>query len=197
MARRYSKSAIADEASYQIKLEKTREYMNAETEVLEFGCGTGSTAILHAPFVKHIHATDISDKMLNFAREKKAAQNISNVDFECTSIEELDAENHRYDMILGLNILHLLTDKDAAISKAFELLRPGGTFVSSTVLMAEMNPIFRIILPIGRTFGLLPILTFFNADGLVASLTNAGFAIEHQWNPGKPTSVFIIARKPA
>jgi len=37
---------------------------------LEFGCGTGSTALLHASFVKHMTATDISDEMIEIAKQK-------------------------------------------------------------------------------------------------------------------------------
>ena len=64
IAERYSKRPIADEAAYQKKLQVTREYLRPDMEVLEFGCGTGSTAITHAPCVKHIHAIDISPKMI-------------------------------------------------------------------------------------------------------------------------------------
>ncbi len=59
IAERYAKSSIADEATYQKKLQITREYLNPDSEELEIGCGTGSTAILHAPYVKHIHATPL------------------------------------------------------------------------------------------------------------------------------------------
>ena len=50
IADRYAKQPITDEATYQKKLQVTREYFQPEMEVLEFGCGTGSTAILHAPY---------------------------------------------------------------------------------------------------------------------------------------------------
>ena len=43
MARRYARQPIADQASYEKKLEITRRYLSPESEVFEFGCGTGST----------------------------------------------------------------------------------------------------------------------------------------------------------
>jgi ubiquinone/menaquinone biosynthesis C-methylase UbiE len=64
IAKRYARRPVTDEAAYQKKLQVTREYFNSESEVLEFGCGTGSTAIAHAPHVNHIHAIDISSKMI-------------------------------------------------------------------------------------------------------------------------------------
>ena len=72
IAERYSKQPIADEAAYQKKLKVTQEYFQPDLEVLEFGCGTGSTAIIHAPYVKHIRAIDISSNMIDIAQDKAA-----------------------------------------------------------------------------------------------------------------------------
>ena len=69
-AERYSKRPVADEESYQKKLQVTRDYLQPGMEVLEFGCGTGSTAITHAPYVKHIEAIDVSSKMIEIAQGK-------------------------------------------------------------------------------------------------------------------------------
>lgn len=82
IAERYSKRPVADEASYQKKLAVTRTYLRPEMKVLEFGCGTGSTAITHSPFVKHIRAIDISSKMLEIARGKATRGGVGNVTFE-------------------------------------------------------------------------------------------------------------------
>lgn len=70
IAEKYSKQPIADEAAYQKKLQVTQEYFKPDMEVLELGCGTGSTAIIHAPYVKHIRAIDISSKMIEIAQGK-------------------------------------------------------------------------------------------------------------------------------
>ena len=59
-------------------------------EVLEFGCGTGSTALAHAPFVRHILATDISEKMLEIARAKAADGSVHNVTFQQGTLDDLD-----------------------------------------------------------------------------------------------------------
>jgi len=73
IADRYSRKPVADEAAYQKKLQVTREYLRPDMEVLEFGCGTGSTAIVHAPCVKQIRAIDVSAKMIEIARHKADA----------------------------------------------------------------------------------------------------------------------------
>lgn len=54
---------------------------------------------------------------------------------------------------------------------------------------------FKFVVPIGRFFGLMPLVKVFTTRELLASLTEAGFAIDYQWQPGKNTGVFIVATK--
>jgi ubiquinone/menaquinone biosynthesis C-methylase UbiE len=195
IAKRYSKRPIADEATYQKKLEITREYLRPDMEVLEFGCGTGSTALLHAPFVKHILATDISSKMIEIAQGKADAQNVENVTFRCTAIDTLSLPDQTLDAVLGLNILHLVENKDAVIAKIHKMLKPGGVFVTSTACIADMMRIFRVVVPVGRFLRLIPMVKVFSTKELQDSLTDAGFKIDYQWQPGKNKAVFIVAKK--
>ncbi|MEO1622350.1 MAG: class I SAM-dependent methyltransferase, partial [Cyanobacteria bacterium J06632_3] len=126
VAEGYSKQPIADEAAYQKKLQVTREYFKPSMKVLEFGCGTGSTALVHAPYVQHIRAIDFSSNMIEIARAKANAQNVQNVTFEQASIDELNVPDSTYDTVLGLNVLHLLENKEETIAKVYDMLQPGG-----------------------------------------------------------------------
>lgn len=195
IADRYSRRPIADEATYQEKLQVTREYLRPDMEVLEFGCGTGSTALLHAPYVKHILATDIAPRMIEIAQAKAAAQNIENVTFECAAIDTFSAPPRSFHAVLGLNILHLVADRDEVIARVYVMLKPGGVFVTSTACIAEMAWIVRAIVPIGRFLRLIPLVRVFTATELESSLTQAGFSIEHSWQPGRSKALFIVARK--
>ena len=163
VAERYARIPIKDEESYQRKLRETRAHFTPEMELLEFGCGTGSTALLHAPHVKHILASDISAKMLEIARRKAADQGIDNVSFEVSAVEDLEAPDGSFDMVLGLNILHLLEDKEAAIAKVRRLLKPGGLFVSSTVCLTGLYRVLQLVGPHGRLLGKMPLVRFFTA----------------------------------
>jgi 2-polyprenyl-3-methyl-5-hydroxy-6-metoxy-1,4-benzoquinol methylase len=195
IAKRYSKQPIADEATYQKKLEITREYLRPDMEVLEFGCGTGSTALLHAPYVKHILATDISSKMIEIAQGKADAQNVENVTFECTAIEPFSLSEQTLDAVLGLNILHLVENKDEVIANVHKMLKPGGVFVTSTACIADMMKIFRMVVPVGRFLRFIPLVKVFTTQELEGSLTKAGFVIDYQWQPGRNKAVFIVAKK--
>ena len=195
IADKYSRQPVADEAAYQQKLRVTQDYLRPDMEVLEFGCGTGSTAIVHAPFVKHILATDISERMLEIARGKAEAAKIDNVTFQQAAIDSFTAPDETYDVIMGHSILHLLEDKEAVIAKVRRMLKPGGVFISSTVCLGERMKWFKLIGPLGKALGLIPLVKVFTAKELEASLTAAGFAIEHRWMPGKGNSVFVVAKK--
>ncbi len=195
IAEGYAKQPIADEASYQKKLQVTREYFKPDMEVFEFGCGTGSTAITHASYVKHILATDISAKMIEIAQGKADAQNIENITFQQSKIDEFSVSDQTFDMVLGLSILHLLKNKEEVIAKVHKMLKPGGIFVTSTACLGDNMKWFKIIGPIGNFLGLIPFVKVFTVKELEKSLTDAGFAIDYQWQPGKNKAVFIVAKK--
>lgn len=195
-AEKYAKQAIDDQEAYEKKLELTQAYFTPETKVFEFGCGTGSTALIHAPHVKHIVATDISQKMLDIARQKAQEEGITNVDFQRGTLEDLSYPPESFDVVLGLNIIHLLDDIDGAMKKCYDLLKPGGVFVSSTVCISRANAFFRFILPIGGKLGVIPKLQYFDLPELESKITRAGFRIKTNelLNKSGMTS-FIIAQK--
>lgn len=196
LAEKYSRQPVKDEDAYQIKLARTQEYFTPDSEVLEFGCGTGSTAIVHAPHVRHILATDISEEMLRIAREKTDAAGIENITYQRAGFEDLDLVPDQFDAVLALSILHLLDDWRGAVRRVFDAVKPGGVFVSSTVVLKGRMPLFRLVYPLGRLAGLFPLLRFFTADELEAELIEAGFEIEHRWQKEKSLAAFFIARKP-
>ena len=195
IARKYAHSPIKDEAAYQQKLAKTREYLTPEAEVYEYGCGTGSTAIAHAPFAKHILATDISSGMLAIAQEKADAAGVTNVTFRQETIEDATAEDGRYDMVMAHSILHLVEDKEAAIAKSWQMLKPGGVFVSSTACLSDFMGWFRYVAWFGRRLGLIPYVAVFSQREMIASITAAGFRIEHKWLPSRKSALFVVAVK--
>jgi ubiquinone/menaquinone biosynthesis C-methylase UbiE len=194
-AEKYAQKPVADEVTYEKKLEITRAYFRPDSEVLEMGCGTGSTALAHAPHVKHILATDISPEMINIARSKAEAGQIGNVTFETKAVDDHDIAESRYDAIMAHNLLHLLKDPEAAIVAAYRGLKPGGVFVSSTACIGDMSWYFRIIAPVGHFLRLIPFVKVFTQAQLEQSLTKAGFEVDHEWLPKQNAAVFIVALK--
>ena len=165
--------------------------------VVEFGCGTGSTAIRHAPHVKHIDAIDISENMLEIGRKRAEEEGVDNIRFVRGTLTEFNADNSSVDAVLALNVIHLLPDHKTTLAEVARILKPGGVFINSTACLG--GSYFRFIrpfVPIGKLVGLLPDLMVLTKDGLSNDIKNAGFNIESQWvHAMKDLSVFTIARK--
>ncbi|MEJ2043088.1 MAG: class I SAM-dependent methyltransferase [Reinekea sp.] len=196
IADKYASMPIADEVSYRIKLDKTREYFQPDSVVLEFGCGTGGTALSHAPYVKQIDAIDLSARMLEKCEQKRQQNNIDNVHFQQHSIESLPLQPGHYNVVMGMSILHLVDDVDAVIHKVYQLLKPGGYFISSTICLGDVMPLFRFIAPLGYRLGLMPKVSSLKAGILQQHIVNAGFQLDHHWQPKRKAATFLIMQKP-
>ena len=196
LADKYAAQPIADEDAYRTKLARTQAHLTPEMEIFEFGCGTGGTAIAHAPHVRSVRAIDFSTRMLDMARQRAAEAGVDNVTFEQGDITSIAVEPGRYDMVLGLSILHLLKDRQAVIAQVYEMLKPGGRFVSSTACLGDSMKWFGYVAPLGRALGLLPMLNVMTPDQLRADMIRTGFVIEQDWRPNPKSALFLIARKP-
>ncbi|MAN77146.1 class I SAM-dependent methyltransferase [Pelagibacterium flavum] len=195
-ADKYARLPITHEDDYETKLRVTQGYLRPDMRLLEFGCGTGGTAIAHAPHVAHILAIDFSERMLEKARQRAHEAEVTNITFERADITTLPLPDQPYDMVLGLSILHLLKDPDAVIARVYRMLRPGGYFVSSTACLGDTMGYFKVLAPIGRALGLLPILKVMSTDEVIAKIKRPGFEIAHRWKPGPDRALFVVARKP-
>lgn len=195
-AERYARQPIADEAAYQKKLEVTRGYLRADMQVLEMGCGTGATALAHAPHVRHIRGIDASPRMIEIAQRKAAAQNVGNASFECLDVAALEVPAASVDAVLALSILHLMADWQQVISRVHRMLKPGGIFVTSTTCVGDGPAIQKWVLPPLAWLG-LPQVQLFTAAQLVAAQQAAGFDIAHQWQPKPGAALFVVGTKPS
>lgn len=191
----YSKQAIGNEDAYRHKLARTQDYLSEESSVLEIGCGTGSTALEHAPLVREIIATDVSARMLEIAKEKATTAEVSNVRFLQATASEALTGGKDFDVVLALNLLHLLPDWRAVVHNAHSSLRPGGVLVISTLCLAEQFAWLSYIAPLGRLLRLMPELVAFQSDELRAVLLLDGFDIDYEWQADARSSLFLIARK--
>lgn len=196
IAKRYARTPIADEATYQKKIELTRARLNPAMKALEFGCGTGSTALLLAPLVDEYEAIDVSANMISIAEQKLKDRHVPQLSFKPQALEDYPLKPGCLDVVLGHSILHLLDDPQAAIEKVHQLLKPGGLFISSTACLSEGMRFFRFVAPIGKWLGLLPGVQVFSQAELTLWLRTAGFEIDYRLVPeNKRMNCFIIASK--
>ncbi len=194
IAARYARKAVPDQAAYETKLAKSDSYLKPDDRVLEIGCGTGTTALHHAPRVKHILGTDISPKMIDIARDKAVAAGAANADFEVSSIDDLDATPGQYDVILAHSILHLIEDVPHTLGQLQRMLKPGGLLISNTQCIGDSVPWLAWVAPLGRILRVLPRINVFREREFLQWIGDAGFAIEEVWQPKAKASHYIVAR---
>jgi ubiquinone/menaquinone biosynthesis C-methylase UbiE len=198
IARKYAADPIADMAGYERTLDRTRHYLKGDDVALEFGCGTGTTALKLSPSVGRIVATDISGEMIAIAREKAAAENCSNATFKVATPDAAPWPDATFDVALGFNVLHLVAARQAALEGVHRLLKPGGLFISKTPCLKEMNPLIRLALPVMQLIGKAPYVAFQTGDELEHEIAATGFEIVERarhGSRGKDTRPFLVARR--
>lgn len=199
IARKYASDPIADLPGYEATLQRVQGLLSTRHDVLEIGCGTGSTALRLAPHTRRLLATDVSAEMIAIAREKLAAQPMRQLGFAVADADAPVFGQGSWDAVLAFNLLHLVDDLDHAIDVAAQALRPGGLFISKTACINEMNPLVpRLALPVMRAIGKAPHVLCFTGEELAAAIARHGFvieAVERHGTRGKDIRVFIVARK--
>jgi ubiquinone/menaquinone biosynthesis C-methylase UbiE len=197
-ARKYAAAPIGDTAGYERTLARTREYLKPGDDALEFGCGTGTTALKLAPSVARYVATDISPEMIAIAREKAGKEGVGNAEFAVATPDAAPWPNASFDAVMAFNLLHLVTGRAEALADAHRLLKPGGLFISKTPCLKEMNPLIRLVVPVMQAFGRAPYVAFFSARELEQEIEAAGFEIVERArhaSRGKDARIFLVARK--
>lgn len=203
IARKYATDKIADEAGYERTLARCLDYLKPTDNVLEFACGTGTTALRLAPSVGSLTASDISGEMIAIAREKQAADGAVNgagtLAFVQSALDTLTCPGEGFDVVMGFSAIHLVPDLGEGLARIRRLLKPGGLFISKTPCLGDMNPLILAALPLMRLLGKAPQVLIFTSGELQAAIAAAGFDIvevAHHASKGKDTRPFIVARRP-
>ena len=192
IAEKYAARPVDDEAAYAATLERVRHWLSPDMSVMEFGCGTGTTAIKLADAVAQMLGTDISGEMIRIARDKETAQD--NLRFEQADAETAGA-GQTFDVVMGFNILHLVADRDGLLTAVRARLEPGGLFMSKTPCLSG-KPWMRPLILVMRLFGKAPpVVTSMSPAQLEAEIVAAGFEIVETGDyPKSLPNHFVVAR---
>jgi SAM-dependent methyltransferase len=149
--------------------------LEAGQTVLDLGSGGGIDVLLSAKRVGptgKVYGLDMTDEMLALARANQAKAGAANVEFLKGTIEHIPLPANSVDVIISNCVINLSSDKDAVLREAFRVLKPGGRFaVSDVVVLGEVPADVRrsMELWVGCIAGALE-----SAD-YVAKLAKAGF----------------------
>jgi arsenite methyltransferase len=144
--------------------------------VLDLGSGGGIDVLLSAKRVGptgKAFGLDMTDQMLALAEENRQKSGLANVHFLKGEIENIPLPDNSVDVIISNCVINLSGDKDRVIREAFRVLKPGGRFaVSDVVVRGEVPPAIRksVELWVGCVAGAL------SERDYHAKLTAAGFA---------------------
>ncbi|MFB0932104.1 MAG: class I SAM-dependent methyltransferase [Ascidiaceihabitans sp.] len=194
-APKYAKDAIGDMPAYEETLDRMREILQPHHRVLELGCGTGSTALELADSVDRYIGTDVASKMVKIAKGKLTEQSPQNLSFAVQDAGVMTSGSN--DVVLALNLLHLLPDLENTLAEIYKALPSGGLLISKTGLLKDGLWLLPLVIPLMRTIGKAPFVRSLSEESLIGLLENAGFKVtENLVQGGMVPRVFIVAQKP-
>ena len=190
--------------------------------VLDLGSGGGIDVLLSARRVGpsgKAYGLDMTDEMLALARTNQRKAGATNVEFLKGEIEAIPLPDNSVDVIISNCVINLSADKDRVFAEALRVLRPGGRFaVSDVVVRGEVPPQIRrsVELWIGCVAGALEESDYraklakagfeaididptriYRADDAREFLRKEGLEADAAAVDGKFMSAFVRARKPS
>jgi len=197
IAEDYSRKPVDDPDAWQAKLRVHKALLSGHEQVLDVGCGTGSLCLELAPHVAGALGLDLSPEMVRIARGKAEAAGAAHVRFQAGTLDELEAADGSFDGVSAYSLLHLVPDLDATLARLFALCAPGGSFVSSTVVLGDSWVPYGVLLTVMGWLGKAPPVWRLRRAHLLERIAAAGFVDVTTPDVGAASDIlYVVARKP-
>ncbi|QEK11422.1 class I SAM-dependent methyltransferase [Crassaminicella thermophila] len=196
-----NQTGIKDRVMYKDLIEKIKNELNGQENVLEVACGTGIIALEIAKFSKKVIGIDISEKMIQIANSKLQKEEIYNVEFKIGDGYNINFKNNSFDIVLLCNVLHVVKDPTKLLKEAKRVLKDEGVIITSTdcygkkdTLKAKFQYIFTII---ANKIRIIPYLSWFREKDIINLIEECGFKIvdKAQFKYMGITGCYVKARK--
>lgn len=141
---------------YKKMLGYSASLVNEGDSVLECAAGTAEISIAVSEKASHILCTDMSENMLDVAKEKCRKKGISNIEFAERNIFDLPEEDETYDVVIAANVLHLVENPENAVKELMRVLKRGGKLLVPTFITTNKDGSPMNLIKIYRLFGFNP-----------------------------------------
>jgi ubiquinone/menaquinone biosynthesis C-methylase UbiE len=198
IATKYAAKPVANVPAFERKKSITREHLRPDSSVLELGCGTGTLALEMACHAGHIQALDVSAEMLRIADQKREAQGVTNVTFRQGTLDDGHSyQSESFDSVWAYSILHLVPERRRVLGALFDLLKPGASFIASSVCLGDTWVPYGPMIAVMRWFGKAPSVHIYSRETLFRELREIGFVDVTERDVGAERTVaFVVAKKP-
>jgi len=174
-AANYDKRANKSHEAYQTIIELIKNEISADMDVLDMGTGTGEIPISICCNVKSINAIDFSTEMIQIAQKKADKNEIKNITFLVKDSNHLNYKDNSFDIILIINLLHVVPNPNNIINEAKRLVKKNGKIIIASFLNDESLR-SRLISYIMKRKG-HPVATKFNTDTICEFIAKCSLKI--------------------
>lgn len=153
--------------------------------VADFGCGTGVLTVEIARWAKKVIAIDVSEDVLEKARERVQREGRRNVELLCEDLHALPLKDNRVDVVVISQSLHHVEEPSRVLEEAYRILAPGGR-----LLVLELMPHDErwVRERLGHWH------LGFDPESIRTQMAGAGFEVTaHTRGGGSPFRVFLVA----